>query len=542
VTLTMRSRVLQGYGTSNVRCWPSLYENRFITLAQILRSVKVVERSDTDRSALSDIWKWMYHSRSVLSLGSGSRVHGIDFAYQGVLGIWEGLATTVPELTGQLVSLDLAGISGSPPMGQSELSPGLDLSSTAASPFFSNRSNSADAPHGNYITALNALNTQREALTEKGMWKPAVHSVKSPHRKLALALVNFKIGDEDIARWEKEGKQAQAACWLLFTNQGARAIDVLMRSKTESHQMMSGTLAVLLQSGSSSKNHEMHIHCEKLVNRLQDPHFRIMVSYVVFNDWSDVMEEQALPMRERLAIALRFLDDKALTSYLKRLAEDCRKHGNIEGLLVTGLTPRGLDILQSYVDMTGDVQTAALLSSFVCPGRSHDVRAERWIESYHDLLDGWKLFHHRCQFDIDRGKIMQDDINAGDVLPMEWVKKQFLIRCNFCSKIVNSRRIHEPATTQRRRSASCPWCGRALPRCSVCLMSVGIIPDCGRENGQLHSSFRDTLDDAFIFCQACRHGGHAAHIIEWFFGDGDESRPRRTCPVADCDCFCDEEY
>ncbi len=75
------------------------------------------------------------------------------------------------------------------------------------------------------------------------MWKPAVHSVKSPHRKLALALINFKIGDEDIARyaveqyifvmevdmngvgrrlnrWEKEGKQAQAACWLLFTIKG----------------------------------------------------------------------------------------------------------------------------------------------------------------------------------------------------------------------------------------------------------------------------------------------------------------------------------
>lgn len=215
--------------------------------------------------------------------------------------------------------------------------------------------------------------------------------------------------------------------------------------------MMSGTLAVLLQSGTSPKHSEMHGYCAKLVNKLQDPHFRIMVSYVAFNDWLDVMEEQALPMRERLAIAFRFLDDKALTSKLRELAEDCLKHGNIEGLLITGLTPRGLDILQSYVDMTGDVQTAAIISSFVCPGRSHDLRAERWIESYHDLLDGWKLFHHRCQFDIDRGKILQDDINAGDVLPMEWVKKQFLIKCNFCSKIVNSRRIHEPTTTQRRR-------------------------------------------------------------------------------------------
>ena len=220
--------------------------------------------------------------------------------------------------------------------------------------------------------------------------------------------------------------------------------------------MMSGTLAVLLQAGSSSKNHDLHDYCQRLVVKLQDPHFRIMVSYVVFNDWSDVIEEEALPIRERLSIALRFLDDKSLSYYLKQLSDECISSGSIEGLLVTGLTGRGLDVLQSYVDMTGDVQTAALLASLICPGRYKDARAERWIDAYHDLLDCWKFFHHRCQFDIDRGRLMQEDVNAGDIQPVHWVKPQFLIRCTFCSKVVNApTQQHQQLSTTLRRKVSC---------------------------------------------------------------------------------------
>lgn len=47
----------------------------------------------------------------------------------------------------------------------------------------------------------------------------------------------------------------------------------------------------------------------------------------------------------------------------------------------------------------------------------------------------------------------------------------------------------------------------------------------------------DTIDDALVFCQTCRHGGHASHIMEWFHSDDGR---RKTCPVADCDCYCDE--
>lgn len=63
----------------------------------------------------------------------------------------------------------------------------------------------------------------------------------------------------------------------------------------------------------------------------------------------------------------------------------------------------------------------------------------------------------------------------------------------------------------------------------------------------------DTIAEAIVFCQTCRHGGHASHIMEWFFGDsptaceGDENGQERggkahnVCPVPDCDCPCADE-
>ncbi|KAL1690069.1 hypothetical protein GGG16DRAFT_56468 [Schizophyllum commune] len=54
-------------------------------------------------------------------------------------------------------------------------------------------------------------------------------------------------------------------------------------------------------------------------------------------------------------------------------------------------------------------------------------------------------------------------------------------------------------------------------------------------------SLSDTIDDAIVICQSCRHGGHASHMLEWFFGE-DGSRSHGLCPVADCDCRCADEF
>lgn len=94
--------------------------------------------------------------------------------------------------------------------------------------------------------------------------------------------------------------------------------------------------------------------------------------------------------------------------------------------MLTGLTPAGFGILQSYVDRTGDVQTAAILAAHAVPAKFTDLRATRWLEAYRDLLDSLKLHHHRVALDIARGA------RAGAA----FVPRQALIRCNFCGKSV----------------------------------------------------------------------------------------------------------
>ena len=209
---------------------------------------------------------------------------------------------------------------------------------------------------------------------------------------------------------------------------------------------MTGTLAALIPGNATSS--ELRDHSERLIVRLQDPYFRAMLTQLTSKDWSEVLEEEALPLRERLTIAFQFLEDRALSLYLHRTAERASAKGDIEGLIITGLTPGGMDILQNYVDRTGDVQTAAILSSYVCPAKFSDMRAERWLEAYRDLLDGSRLFHHRVSFDIERGEILQEAVQNGDLLPFEWAPRHVLIRCNYCSKPMNP---SVADTTNKRR-------------------------------------------------------------------------------------------
>ena len=80
---------------------------------------------------------------------------------------------------------------------------------------------------------------------------------------------------------------------------------------------------------------------------------------------------------------------------------------------------------------------------------------------------------------------------------------------------------------------ACPQCRKTLPRCAVCLLSMGT------HSGLMLSTQRPAegskkvtpFKKAFTWCQTCRHGGHAEHITNWFAEHPD-------CPISGCGCKC----
>ncbi len=72
-----------------------------------------------------------------------------------------------------------------------------------------------------------------------------------------------------------------------------------------------------------------------------------------------------------------------------RVSDWAVKSGNLTGLLITGLSSRGGELIENYVKRSGDVQTAALLGVIAQPKGFVDGRGLRWLDSYRDMMDTW---------------------------------------------------------------------------------------------------------------------------------------------------------
>ena len=289
-----------------------------------------------------------------------------------------------------------------------------------------------------------------------------------------------------------------------------------------------------------------------------------------------VLENLNLSLCDRVAFACRFLERKELTTYLLRCVEICQQYGDLEGLAITGLSKPGIKILQSFVDHYTDVQTAALVVSRVI--LPPDWALERkicleWVESYRSLLNFWQMWQSRATFDVDRADLLRrvkartagtgyqrripnPRIRQGprpadpDIMPR--VPAQLEARCNYCNSSLSLKK-QEGVTNQWLSKMQpllncCPQCRKPLPRCSVCLLSMGSLnpymeltrarqgPRVSGKNvsspDDLSSLSSMNFGEWYTWCMRCRHGGHAHHIVGWF-------SKHKVCPVAGCDCECE---
>ena len=111
-----------------------------------------------------------------------------------------------------------------------------------------------------------------------------------------------------------------------------------------------------------------------------------------------------------------------------------RIHQKLMNLIIskTGLTNDGLNLLQNYVDRTGDIQTVSLLSLHTSTQEvSKDFRMMQWVNSYRSLLDSWRLWTQRAKFDVLYYKGYSTSAVA------EKSPQQVYVSCNFCGKSVS---------------------------------------------------------------------------------------------------------
>lgn len=324
--------------------------------------------------------------------------------------------------------------------------------------------------------------------------------------------------------------------------------------------------------------------CSKLLQRgdLYNPHskssrtvyLRALCDFLLntgFEKGFDyILDNEYLAYVDRIAFACRFLDRKQLRAYLIKCLEKCQQVGNIEGLVITGLSKDGIKILQAFVDHTSDVQTAALVVSRVLlpPDWTEERKVcAEWVETYRGLLNTWQMWQSRALFDVDRSETLRrlktkgNDPNAhrrmqnrrqgtrvADGEGLISIPAALDARCNYCSSPLGLKR-HEANANQwlskmKPVLSCCPQCRKPLPRCAICLLSLGTlnpymqltrersrpIPRSGTGNSQDDLGALP-LAEWFTWCMNCKHGGHAHHLVGWFAN-------HETCPVSGCECHC----
>lgn len=63
-----------------------------------------------------------------------------------------------------------------------------------------------------------------------------------------------------------------------------------------------------------------------------------------------------------MAFACQYLCDTKLADYIKTMIKNCTDNGDLNGLLVTGTSEAGINLLQSFLDRTDDVNWVMILS------------------------------------------------------------------------------------------------------------------------------------------------------------------------------------
>lgn len=225
---------------------------------------------------------------------------------------------------------------------------------------------------------------------------------------------------------EQEGNYMRAASIAVFNMRLQRAIESLTIGANHNEPNLS-SVAMALSGYTGERNSVWREMCQSLKSQLKDPYMKAMFAFLTSeseSDFDEIIYDKDLILADRVAFSLLYLPDDRLSEYLSNTMSKLVTSGDLNGILLTGITNDGLDLLQRYIEISSDIQSVSLiilhsLPSVIC----NDERAQLWVECYRGMLDCWRLWHQRAIFD-----------NLWYSNSPSFIKppNHILISCNYC--------------------------------------------------------------------------------------------------------------
>ncbi|KAI1202695.1 hypothetical protein F5X97DRAFT_286956 [Nemania serpens] len=477
----------------------------------------------SDDPWLQDLWHWVA-SASSAAYDDGLVAEGIDFSFLGVIPIW----------TGNLGH-----------RGASRLAHGLippdDVTWERCLQTLLN-GKTGEPTYGK-------LKTKRPARREVAM-----RICEWGKRSIDLDWTDYaKVPESE----KNPSSITKAAARALFEGDFTRAVNILKAASAEYPELVFVSLALQLTGRGDNGLAKEQLDFDDTVASKTDPYLRVISTLIATNNWEMIANQDSLPLRERIYIALRNFDDDKLTQWLDDQLKTAMETGDIEGIMLTGITDNLVDIFAKYIEKFNDIQTATLVLSICSPRYINDYRCQVWRNAYRAYLQRHKAFLQRTKFEVESTKKSKHR-GVPTVTPLS---RQIALRCVYCdaeyelaskasrgggpimgipSASTSQGPAQAPASTQSQGTGnlmatsinagvSCINCGRHLPRCVVCLEVVGIPRS---DKPELSSDREVRLAAKFpTFCLKCDHVLHLDHARQWF-------ARHVECPVPECRCRC----
>lgn len=369
-----------------------------------------------------------------------------------------------------------------------------------------------------------------------------VNTKKPHHRQLCLLMCGW--GDaqrhDPSAEVDSEypvSRHTMAAARALFRGDIKQAVEILKKASVSHPELLFVSLALQLMGRGGKQPAKEQLDFDQAVASRTDPYLQAMSSLIATGNWAAVANHHSLPLADRAFVAVRNFNDDQLTAWLEEQVQRAVRDGDIEGIVLTGISNTLVDIFARYVEKFHDVQTAILILSICYPRYIDDIRCRAWRNAYRSHLQRHKFFFQRTKFEVESTKRSKRD----GIPTLKPPSRQIALRCVYCDARTSLASQHAgppppPSTGEGRNTLlatsvnagiSCPNCGRHLPRCVVCLEVVGV-PRSDRSEEREETKLAGRFP---TFCLRCDHVQHLDHARQWF-------ARHVECPVPECRCRC----